>query len=163
MPRNDGLLFSFSEKLRLGGTGLVQGADFNFYGTAGGGANGAGIFFVLVALPIARVSPSSLTFASQDEGTTSSSQPVTLSNKGQEALAVSSIVSSGDFAQTNNCGSSVAIGSSCKIDVSFSPTQTGTRTGTLTITDNTGGVAGSVQTVSLTGTGANPAASFSPA
>jgi len=146
----------------LGGTGLVQGADFNFYGTAGGGANGAGIFFVLVALPIARVSPSSLTFTSEDEGTTSSSQPVTLSNTGQEALAVSSIVSSGDFAQTNNCGSSVAIGSSCKIDVSFSPTQTGTRPGTLTITDNTGGVAGSVQTVSLTGTGANPAASFSP-
>src|SRR5580700_6390652 len=113
MPRNDGLLFSFSEKLRLGGTGLVQGADFNFYGTAGGGANGAGIFFVLAALPVAGVSPSSLTFASQDEGTTSSSQPVTLSNTGQEALTVSSVVASGDFSETDNCVGTVAVGSSC--------------------------------------------------
>jgi len=55
----------------------------------------------------------------------------------------------------------VAIGSSCTINVTFSPTQTGTRTGTLTITDNTGGVTGSVQTVSLTGTGANPEATLS--
>jgi len=147
--------------------GLAQGTDFNFYGIASGGvhANGdgsGGIFFVLAALPVAGVSPSSLTFASQNEGTTSLSQPVTLSNTGQEALAVSSIVTSGDFAQTNNCEGSVAIGSNCTINVTFSPTQTGTRTGTLTITDNTGGVTGSVQTVTLTGTGANPLASLSP-
>ena len=145
----------------LGGTGLVQGADFNFYGTAGGGANAAGIFFVLAALPVAKVSPASLPFASQDEGTTSSSKPVTLSNTGQEALTVASVVASGDFSETDNCVGAVAVGSSCTVNVFFKPTQTGTRTGTLTITDNNVGINGSQQTVSLTGTGANPGASFS--
>gem|GEM_PF-4882784 len=150
-----------TDGMGLGGTGLVQGADFNFYGTAGGGANGAGIFFVLAALPVAGVSPSSLTFASQDEGTTSSSQPVTLSNTGQEALTVSSVVASGDFSETDNCVGTVAVGSSCTVNVFFKPTQTGTRTGTLTITDNNVGITGSQQTVSVTGTGANPGASLS--
>lgn len=144
---------------------LAQGSDFNFYGLAGGGTHAnlgaAGTFFVLAALPVAKVSSAGLTFASQDEGTSSPSQPVTLSNTGQEALVVSNIAASGDFNQTNNCGS-VAIGSSCTINVTFSPTQTGTRTGTLTITDNNAGIAGSQQAVSLTGTGANPGASLSP-
>ncbi len=142
-------------------TGLTQGSDFNFYGTAAGGTNSGGIFFVLAALPVASVSPASLTFASQDEGTTSSSQPVILSNTGQEALTVSSVVVSGDFSETDNCVGSIAVGSSCTIDVFFMPTQTGTRTGTLTITDNNVGINGSQQAVSLTGTGANPGASVS--
>ncbi|HSY90322.1 MAG TPA: choice-of-anchor D domain-containing protein [Candidatus Binatus sp.] len=150
-----------TDGMGLGGTGLVQGADFNFYGTAGGGANAAGIFFVLAALPVAKVSPASLPFASQDEGTTSSSKPVTLSNTGQEALTVASVVASGDFSETDNCVGAVAVGSSCTVNVFFKPTQTGTRTGTLTITDNNVGINGSQQTVSLTGTGANPGASFS--
>jgi len=142
-------------------TGLVQGSDFNFYGTAAGGTNGAGIFFVLAALPVANTSPSSLTFGSQDEGTTSASQPVILSNAGQEALVVSSVATSGDFSETDNCVGSVAVGSSCTVDVFFKPTQTGTRTGTLTITDNNHGISGSQQTDPLTGTGANPGATLS--
>lgn len=146
---------------------LVQGSDFNFYGVAAGGGPtfeggvGEGIFFVLAALPVAGVSPSTLTFASQDEGTTSSPQAVTLSNRGQEALTVPSIVPSGDFSQSDNCGGSVAVGSSCTIEVTFTPTQTGIRTGTLTISDNNHGISTSQQAVSLTGTGANPHASLS--
>ena len=48
------------------------------------------------------------------------------------------------------CGSSVAAGSNCSIGVFFDPTAMGTRTGTLSVTDN---AAGSPQTVTLTGMG----------
>jgi hypothetical protein len=66
---------------------------------------------------------------------------------------VTSITTSANFAQTNNCGSSVAAGSSCAINVTFTPQSGGSLTGTLTITDNSNGAAGSTQTVSLSGTG----------
>ena len=94
------------------------------------------------------LSPTSLTFGSQTVGTTSSPQSVTLTNKQSSAVTGISISASGDFGQTNNCGTSVAANSSCTIDVTFSPTSSGTRTGTLTVTDSAG-----TQTVSLTGTG----------
>jgi hypothetical protein len=57
-----------------------------------------------------------------------------------------------DFAQTNNCGSVLAAAASCTINVTFTPTATGTRTGALWITDN---AVGSPQAISLSGTG-NP-------
>jgi len=151
---------------------LVQGADSNFYGTtSGGGAGvsgicafsyGCGTIFRLAAAPIASLAPSSLTFSSQDEGTTSAPQPVTLSNTGPAPLAISSIAASGDFAETDNCNGSVAPLGSCTINVTFRPTATGTRSGTLTVTDNSNLVPGSQQTVSLSGTGINPGGSLSP-
>ncbi len=101
--------------------------------------------------PSASLSPTSLTFASQTIGTTSAAQNITLSNGGNAALTVSSITASGDYAQTNNCGASVPAGGSCTISVTFTPTAAGTRTGTITVTDN---ATGSPQTASLTGTGA---------
>src|ERR1039458_9695930 len=104
----------------------------------------------LVSGPNATPSPTSLTFATQLVGTSSSAQPVTLTNYGKMALSIASIAASGDFSQTNTCGSSLAAEASCTINATFKPTQRGTRTGTLSITDN---AAGSPQTVSLTGTG----------
>ncbi len=75
------------------------------------------------------VSPSSLGFGSQPIGNATAAQPVTLSNTGNAALSISSIVISGvsvnDFKETNNCGSSVAAGASCTINVTFSPTASG--------------------------------------
>ena len=98
------------------------------------------------------VTPSSLTFASQSVGTTSAAQAVTVRNTGNAAASISSIAVSGDFAQTNNCGTSLAAGASCTFNVTFTPTTAGTRTGSLTISSNaTNGLA----TVSLTGTGAS--------
>jgi pimeloyl-ACP methyl ester carboxylesterase len=102
---------------------------------------------------VAGVSPGSLTFGNQNLGTTSGSQPVTLSNTGNAALAITGMAASANFGQTNNCGGSVAAGGSCTINVSFSPMATGPLTGTLTITDNSNGVAGSTQSVALSGTG----------
>ncbi|TAM82207.1 MAG: choice-of-anchor D domain-containing protein [Acidobacteria bacterium] len=100
--------------------------------------------------PAATLSPTSLTFANQPVGTSSSPQNVTLSNSGTGNLNISSIGVTGDFSQTNNCGSSVAPGSNCTISVTFVPTATGTRTGSLTVSDN---ATTSPQSDSLTGTG----------
>ena len=104
----------------------------------------------LVSGPNATPSPSSLTFATQLVGTSGSAQSATLTNYGTTALSITSIAASGDFSQTNTCGSSLAAEASCTISVTFKPTQRATRTGTLSITDN---AAGSPQKVSLTGTG----------
>jgi hypothetical protein len=118
------------------------------------GLSGTGV----VSAPAAALSPTSLTFASQAQGTTSTSQAVTLTNSGNAALSISTISTSGDFAQANNCGTSLAAGSHCAINVTFTPTAGGTRTGTLSATDNAGG---SPQSATLTGTGAGGAPSAS--
>jgi hypothetical protein len=94
--------------------------------------------------------PTSLTFPSETIGVTSPAQPVTLTVVGgNTALSISSIATQGDFAQTNNCPSSIPVGSGCIINVTFTPTAAGVRSGSLVVTDN----AGSPQQVSLTGTG----------
>jgi Phosphoesterase family/Abnormal spindle-like microcephaly-assoc'd, ASPM-SPD-2-Hydin len=108
--------------------------------------------------PTAGVSPMSLTFGGQTVGSASAAQTVTLSNTGSVALTITSIAGSGDFAETNTCGSFLAAGGNCTISVTFTPTASGTRTGTLSITDN---ASGSPQSVSLTGTGSSTTRDFS--
>jgi hypothetical protein len=105
------------------------------------------------ASPVAGLSPSSIAFGNENIGVTSVAQTVTLSNTGTGALTISSVSISANFRQTNTCAGSVAAGSSCTLKVSFAPTATGALSGSLTITDNNGGVADSTQSVKLTGTG----------
>jgi hypothetical protein len=115
--------------------------------------------------PTASLSTSSLTFASQAAGATSAAQTLTLSNAGNESLSISSIglagANPGDFAQSNNCKSSLAPGNTCTVSVTFKPAAGGTFTAVLALTDN---VPGSPQSVRLSGTGASTAttASLSP-
>jgi hypothetical protein len=105
--------------------------------------------------------PSTLTFPPQDVGTTSSPQVVTLTNTGTGTQTTAPLpvditqisISGSDFAQTNNCGSSLPPSTACGIHITFTPTMAGTRTGTLSITDN---AAGSPQTVPLSGIGVGP-------
>jgi Bacterial Ig domain/Transmembrane protein 131-like N-terminal len=96
------------------------------------------------------LTPNSLNFGNQTVGQPSPPQAVTLTNNQSVSLTINSITASGDYSQTNNCGSSLNPNSSCTINVVFTPTQTGTRTGTLTVNDNG---PGSPQTASLTGVG----------
>jgi hypothetical protein len=107
---------------------------------------------VSLIVPAVRVSAGSLLFGSQGLGSTSSPRTIQLSNNGATALTISSVVASANFAQTNTCGNSVAAGASCTISVTFSPTQSGTIRGTLTITDSD---PTSPQVVYLSGTGVN--------
>jgi 6-phosphogluconolactonase (cycloisomerase 2 family) len=114
------------------------------------------IFFSFVCISSAQAQdvsllPTSLTFSSQAVGTTSRAQVVTLTNTdAAHALTISSIVASGDFTQTNTCGSSVAAGGSCAIGVTFVPTATGAIDGSISISDN---APGSPQLLGLKGTG----------
>ena len=100
------------------------------------------------------LSSSSLAFGNQTLNTTSAAKTVTLSNSGTAALSITGITTTGNFAQTNNCGSSLAAAASCTISVSFKPTTTGSLTGTLAIADS---ATGSPQSVALTGTGVGTA------
>jgi len=100
--------------------------------------------------PTVTFAPASLTFTALAVGSSSTAQTVTLTNSGSVAVAVTSIAAGGDFSETNTCGSAIAVGANCAIAVIFTPTTSGARSGTLTITDN---ATGSPQTVALTGTG----------
>jgi hypothetical protein len=110
------------------------------------------------------LAPTSLAFSSQAVGTSSAAKAVTLKNTGTATLTLSSIMitgaNGGDFSQTNNCGGSVASGGKCAISVIFSPTANGSRSASLSITDN---AQGSPQTVGLSGIGTGPAVKLAPA
>ena len=95
-------------------------------------------------------SPANLSFGNVPVGNTSAAQTVTLSNPAGAASASVSIAISGGYSQTNNCGSTLAGGSSCTISVKFSPPTAGVVSGTLTITAST---TSSPITVALSGTG----------
>ncbi|HXH48429.1 MAG TPA: SBBP repeat-containing protein, partial [Terriglobia bacterium] len=123
-----------------------------------GGGRGDAWAAKITLAPAASLSTTSLTFGSQTVNITSSPQTVSLSNSGTAPLLISSITTSGDFAQTNNCGNALAAGSTCSINVTFTPTAGGTRTGTLTVADN---ATGSPQTVGLTGTGVSSTVTLS--
>jgi hypothetical protein len=102
------------------------------------------------AAPLVSLSSSSLTFSAQSAGTSSSAQTVRLTNTGNASLTISGIPASGDFSQTNTCGTTLRAGANCAISVTFKPAAAGTRTGALGIYDN---AIGSPQAVALSGTG----------
>ncbi len=141
--------------------GLTQGSDGNFYGTTeDGGANQGGTVFRLAVFPFAVLAPTSLAFSQQAVNTPSAMQSVIVSNTGTGSMTVSSIAITGDdFSQTDDCINSLAAGEGCAINVTFSPTGTGLTAATLTVADNSSGVAGSTQTLSLSGTGFEPVVS----
>lgn len=105
---------------------------------------------VSAATPGVGLAPTSLAFGNQTINTTSAAKNISLSNTGNAALTISNITVSSGFAQTNNCAASIAPSGSCTISVTFAPTATGAKTGSVTITDN---ASGSPHSVGLTGTG----------
>jgi uncharacterized repeat protein (TIGR01451 family) len=121
-----------------------------------------GGFFYVSNAPVAVVSPTSFDFGNQPVGQTSAAQVFTVQNTGNSGLQMNTATASGDFAipsGSDMCsGTTVAPGGTCTISVTFTPTQTGSRTGALTISDN---AADSPQQVALSGTGAQPALSLS--
>jgi hypothetical protein len=110
-------------------------------------------------LGVVAVSQSSLQFGDQLVGTASASQPIILTNVGNAELHLSSISASGDFSSTSAC-STLAPGASCPVNVVFTPTATGSRTGTLSISGENGQPP---VVVSLSGTGLTGTPTISPA
>jgi 6-phosphogluconolactonase (cycloisomerase 2 family) len=95
--------------------------------------------------------PTGLTFSNQVVGSSSGIQEITLTNTDEvHALTITTIVASGDFTQTNTCGSSVAAGKACTISVQFAPASVGAIDGSISVFDN---APASPQLVGLSGTG----------
>ncbi len=111
----------------------------------------------LVPIGTATLSTQALTFNNQVILTTSSSQPVMLSNTGTAPLVVFNITTTGtngtSFGQTNNCGAGLPIGGNCTINVTFTPQAGGPLAANLSISDS---APSSPQVVALTGTGVSP-------
>jgi hypothetical protein len=97
-----------------------------------------------------------LTFVNQPIGMASNVETVILRSVGAKSLNITNFSVSGDFvlvSTSSSCpysGGTVASGMYCSIDINFTPTESGTRTGSIVITDNAGG---SPQSVSLAGVG----------
>jgi len=100
----------------------------------------------------------SLNFSTQQVGTTSAPQSVTITNKSKLTLTFTgdpAITITGtdlqDFAiSSNTCGTTLSAGANCTVSITFTPLMTGSRTAQLSISDNGGG---SPQIVTLSGTG----------
>jgi sugar lactone lactonase YvrE len=108
-------------------------------------------------------SPTSWSFGNQVVSTSSTAESITVTNPGNASLTISSVTitgtNSGDFSQTNNCSTVAAGSGSCTIQVTFTPSATGSRSASISVSDN---ASGSPHTVSLSGTGTAPQISFSP-
>jgi len=135
-------------------TGQTSSANFpvtpNSFQAAFGGSTDA---FVAKLIPIS-LSPSALTFGNQNVGGTSAAQTITLINeKNATPLNITGISTSGDFAETDTCGTSLAAGLQCTLSVTFVPTVPGSRSGSITLTDD---ASSTPQVVALSGTGIGP-------
>jgi hypothetical protein len=107
--------------------------------------------------PMLSLSPTSINFGNQSDGTTSAASAITVTNSGNATVTFTSIAVTGtnlaNFGETNNCGSSLTQGSTCTINVTFSPTTAGSYSAAVTLTDN---AANNPQSVGLSGTGIVP-------
>jgi hypothetical protein len=76
--------------------------------------------------PVATLSLPCIAFAGQTVGTASAPVVTTLSNLGPGTLTINSIALAGynptEFTLTNNCGSSLAVGASCTMSITFTAT-----------------------------------------
>jgi hypothetical protein len=128
-----------------------------------GGQNLEAVNFLLkiapsLGAPVPIVSPRQLSFTNQNVGAASPPVDVQVGNFGDAPLSPAVSIT-GDFSETDNCSVAVPGGQKCDINVVFTPTVTGARTGTLTV--SFGGNIPS-QTVSLTGNAGASAVSLSP-
>ena len=105
-------------------------------------------------------SPSTYTFPSQQQGTTSAVESFTVTNSAGSAAALGTPTVSGPYAlASSNCPASLAVGSTCQLGVTFKPTAPGPINGTLTLPFN----GSSSASAALSGTGTAPAMlTFSP-
>jgi hypothetical protein len=112
------------------------------------------------ATALASASPSQVLFGDQPVSTHSAQRTVTLTNTGTLPMSISGITIVGanasDFAPTTTCptgAATLAVGSSCTIDVTMTPASTGSRAATLSVAGN---AANSPANVALAGTGTLP-------
>jgi hypothetical protein len=79
------------------------------------------------------VSPIKLVFKGQPIGKTSKSQTVIVVNRETAPRIITGIKTTGNFSQTNDCGSELKVGDTCNVEVAFTPTTLGLTHGNLEI------------------------------
>ena len=110
-------------------------------------------------VPDLTASPTSLTFGNLDVGATAS-QTITVTSNAPSAVPFPALALTGDYSATSTCGSSVPANGTCTITVTFKPTTTGSRPGTLT--SNPASAAYSGLTTQLSGNGVDFSISVNP-
>jgi hypothetical protein len=130
--------FDFSAGASVNLTAAASGGSV-FTGWSGGGCSGTSTCtvtmsaatsltatFVTQAGSLAlSANPASVDFGGQSMGTTSPTQAVTVTNVGNGSVTVSGVsTTNAQFAQTNNC-TTLAVGASCTVNVTFSPSIAG--------------------------------------
>lgn len=139
----------------------ISGSPFN---AGSGGATGPlGIAISssqvqTIVGPVAQLFPASSDLGQATVGQPSVTRIISLTNTGDQTLAIGSISITGanaaDFSQTNTCAAALPPNANCSISLSFVPTIAGGEGATLNVSDN---APGSPQTAALTGTGVTAA------
>ena len=135
-------------------SGLVQGVYVSVYGVAP------------LSLPSPRPSaisftPSTLTF-SQNIGSPSAPQTITVTNFGGSNINWLTLSATGPFSETNNCPAVLLPAASCAVSVTFTPPAPGAASGTIGVSDDSYNL-GPLQTLVLNGAGTALAATITPA
>jgi FtsP/CotA-like multicopper oxidase with cupredoxin domain len=132
------------------GTVRPQGAGFDI-----------GAYEYAAAPQMASLTPGLLAFGNVQLGQTSAAQVATLTNTSTVPVSIASIsfgTALAQYSQTNNCGTSLAVGASCSITIVLKPTLlAGPRNTSLKVVDGAG-----TQTVTLTGNGTAPSGTLTP-
>jgi uncharacterized repeat protein (TIGR03803 family) len=135
------ILYSFT-----GGTdgsvptsGLILDQTGNLYGTTNqGGAYNKGVVYEIVKTT-GVVRPAALTFGPQPLNTTSPPQRISLFNHSSFPMNVTNVSTQGEFAvSANKCQNGIQPNTHCDVYVTFTPTGSGTkpRTGSITFADS---------------------------
>ncbi len=107
------------------------------------------------------LTPAAVTFSPQYVSTTSAAKTFTLIST--DLVTNIAIAATGDFAvSATTCGTRLAPKSNCTIDVIFTPSAAGKRTGQLSVSDSIGNENPQTQTASLTGTGVAAKVTLTP-
>jgi uncharacterized repeat protein (TIGR03803 family) len=137
---------------QYGAVGTQGGPNTNQAYSAGQGT----VFeFYPCSLICLLVNPGSMAWGNIEIGGIGVAQSVKVTNSGTEAVQITSIEISGEFAFTKVKGACVSgttlkAGATCEIGATFDPTQIGYQTGQITISEKADGA---TQTVALSGTG----------
>jgi hypothetical protein len=102
------------------------------------------------ALPSILIYATELALPDEILGLTSAPALAQVQTYGALPLHITSVTATGDFTGVNQCPKALQPGQACFLGATFTPTGTGTRTGTLSIYDD---APGSPQTLALTGNG----------
>lgn len=108
--------------------------------------------------PAVCLSQTSVNFGNQPVNSTSNPTPITVTNCGTGSLVVSAVTPTGNFGETNTCGT-VAPAGTCQINATFSPLSAGTLNGQLSMASN---AASSPTIITLTGFGTTQGVSLTP-